>query len=97
MHVGVIRRVRRRQLDCAVRSAVTYMTLVVALLLTPQTVCAQAAADFEKPPVLNVTELIPEKLLDGADGAFCDGSGFCGATTPPLADGRNHSTCEEGV
>jgi hypothetical protein len=35
------------------------------LLSVPQVVPAQAGSDFEQPPVLNVTQLIPAKLLTG--------------------------------
>jgi hypothetical protein len=65
MHVAIIRRTWRRQLGCTVRSAIAHITLIVALLLIPQAAFAQAEADFEKPPVLNVKDLIPEKLLQG--------------------------------
>jgi hypothetical protein len=35
------------------------------LLSAPQVASAQTHADFEKPPVLNVTQLVPAKLLPG--------------------------------
>ena len=45
----------------------TSVRAVIALFLcsTPQVVSAQTEADFEKPPVLNVTDLIAPKLLQG--------------------------------
>jgi hypothetical protein len=35
------------------------------LLSAPQVASAQTHADFEKPPVLNVAQLVPAKLLTG--------------------------------
>jgi hypothetical protein len=46
------------------RTAVHAM-IAMFLLCTPQVVSAQAVADFEKPPVLNARDLIPENLLQG--------------------------------
>jgi hypothetical protein len=43
-----------------VRAAIT-----AALLITPQIVSAQTNAGFEKPPVLNARDLLPENLLQG--------------------------------
>jgi hypothetical protein len=39
--------------------------LATFLFITPQMVFAQTTANFEKPPVLNVTDLIDAKLLQG--------------------------------
>jgi len=39
--------------------------LVTFLLIVPQVASAQTKTDFEKPPVLKVTQLIPAKLLTG--------------------------------
>jgi hypothetical protein len=59
--------VRRFQWHFA--SFVGNMTVRVALMAllcaSPNVTFAQAEADFEKPPVLNVKELIPAKLLQG--------------------------------
>lgn len=48
------------------RKEVAAPAIVAAfLLIVPQVVTAQTGADFEKPPVLNVRDLIDEKLLQG--------------------------------
>jgi hypothetical protein len=39
--------------------------LAAPLVITPQVLSAVAAANFEKPPVLDVTQLVPAKLLKG--------------------------------
>ena len=44
----------------AVRAAIA-----TSLLITPQMVSAQNEAEFEKPPVLNARDLLPENLLQG--------------------------------
>lgn len=45
---------------------VAALAIVAAfLLIVPQVVTAQTGAEFEKPPVLNVRDLIDEKLLQG--------------------------------
>src|SRR2546426_11727105 len=44
---------------------IVHAMLAAFLLITPRVVSAQAAADVEKPPVLNVTQLVPAKLLMG--------------------------------
>ena len=40
-------------------------TIAALLLIAPSAASAQTAADFEKPPVLKVTELVPKQLLQG--------------------------------
>src|SRR5262245_45298059 len=46
------------------RTAV-HAVIAVLLLSTPRVVSAQAEADFETPPVLNVKDLVAENLLQG--------------------------------
>lgn len=46
-------------------NATAHAVIAMFLMSTPQTVFAQASADFEQPPVLNVTDLIAAKLLQG--------------------------------
>ncbi|MBI3800283.1 MAG: hypothetical protein HY268_25325, partial [Deltaproteobacteria bacterium] len=58
------RALRRRPIQGMGRTTVQAV-IATFLLITPQVVSAQAVADFEKPPVLNVTQLVPAKLLTG--------------------------------
>jgi hypothetical protein len=58
------RTLRRRPVQGLGR-AIVDATIAAFLLITPQVVSAQAGADFEKPPVLNVTQLVSAKLLTG--------------------------------
>jgi hypothetical protein len=59
---------RRTLRRCAVQgmgSTAAHAVLAMLLLSIPQVVSAQTAADFEKPPVLNVKDLIAANLLQG--------------------------------
>src|SRR5262245_21693786 len=58
------RTLRHRSVQGIGRTAV-HAVIAMFLLCTPQVVSAQAGADFEKPPVLNVRDLLPENLLQG--------------------------------
>jgi len=52
-------------LERNVRHTAAHAALAAILLFVPQAAFAQAEADFEKPPVLNVKDLIAENLLQG--------------------------------
>ncbi len=65
MFITITRRALCRRLVRNVRNTAVHITLATVLLIAPQTVSAQTAAAFEKPPVLSVTQLIPAKLLTG--------------------------------
>jgi hypothetical protein len=58
------RTLRRRPFQGIGRTAAPAIVATL-LLIAPRMVLAQTAADFEKPPVLNVTQLVPAKLLTG--------------------------------
>src|SRR5262247_1880335 len=61
---GTHRALRHRPVQGIVRTTV-HAVIAMFLLYTAQVVSAQAAANFEKPPVLNVKQLVPAKLLTG--------------------------------
>jgi hypothetical protein len=48
-----------------IRSNTVGTTLAALLFIAPHAASAQTAADFEQPPVLKVTELVPAQLLQG--------------------------------
>lgn len=54
-----------RQSNRRIRSNTAGAALAALLLITPYAASAQTAADFEQPPVLKVTELVPAQLLQG--------------------------------
>lgn len=58
------RSIRQRPVRVVWKTA-TRVAVTTLLLIAPQVAFAQTAADFEKPPVLKVTQLIPAKLLTG--------------------------------
>jgi len=58
-------RTLRRRLIQGIGRTTVHAVIAMFLLCTPQVVSAQTAADFEKPPILNVTQLVPAKLLTG--------------------------------
>src|SRR5215813_525278 len=58
------RTLRHRPVQNIGRTTIHAM-IATFLLSAPQVASAQAATDFEKPPVLNVTQLVPAKLLTG--------------------------------
>ncbi len=58
------RSVRQRPIRVVWKTAMR-VAVTVLLLNAPHVAVAQTAADFEKPPVLKVTDLVPAKLLTG--------------------------------
>jgi hypothetical protein len=65
MSFTVTRRALRHRLVQGIGRTTVHAVIATFLLSTPQLVSAQTTADFEKPPVLNVTQLVPAKLLTG--------------------------------
>src|SRR5262245_22965047 len=55
----------RHQLTRNARRSAIRIAVTTLLLSAPYVAIAQTAVDFEKPPVLKVTELVPAKLLSG--------------------------------
>lgn len=60
-----LRRVPQRNRIRNVWGEVTRVAAVTLLCCAPRAAFAQAEADFEKPPVLEAKDLVPEKLLTG--------------------------------
>jgi len=65
MFRNLTRRIFRQRPVRSIGHAAAYAVSAVFLLSVPQMVSAQGGADFEQPPVLKVTQLIPAKLLTG--------------------------------
>jgi hypothetical protein len=63
--ITVTRKALRRRLVRQVWNTAAHISLATVLLIAPQAAFAQAKADFEKPPVLNVKDFISENLLQG--------------------------------
>jgi hypothetical protein len=74
----------RQRIVRNVRRTATRVAVTALLLNAPHVAFAQTAADFEKPPVLNVTQLIPAKQLMGKGfrvGEKVPTDGFMGTYT----------------
>ena len=65
MFCTLTRRALRRRPVQGIGRTTAHAMLAAFLFITSQVVSAQTAADFEKSPVLNVTQLVPAKLLTG--------------------------------
>jgi hypothetical protein len=48
----------------ALRLGVAY-ALMAVIVLVPRLLCAQSGGQFEQPPIVNATQLLPESALSG--------------------------------
>jgi hypothetical protein len=65
MFSALTRRALWRQSIQGIGRITVRAAIATSLLITPQMVIAQTKAGFEKPPVLNARDLLPENLLQG--------------------------------